>query len=156
MNDSSLGHALSSRGCAGTEVPSPMKPHLYFIAAALGIRFFASFTVAYAQVTADTGSIAREIRRPTYEMQNIPYIPVRDEAWDRWLASAPESENIEDRRPEEDRQPKKEEAWPAMVGSLLHDQRASNLQGRARHQMAAIRGEFDRRRLATSRPSGDR
>jgi hypothetical protein len=40
-------------------------------------------------------------------MQNIPYIPVRDEAWDRWLASAPESENIEDRRPEEDRQPKK-------------------------------------------------
>ena len=49
----------------------------------------------------------REIRRPTYEMQNIPYIPVRDEAWDRWLASAPESENIEDRRPEEDRQPKK-------------------------------------------------
>src|SRR5258706_261683 len=43
----------------------------------------------------------REIRRPTYEMQNIPYIPVRDEAWDRWLASAPESENIEDRRPEE-------------------------------------------------------
>jgi hypothetical protein len=35
-----------------------MKRHLHFIAAALGMCFFASITAAHAQVRADTGSIA--------------------------------------------------------------------------------------------------
>src|SRR5262245_16011803 len=55
MNSSFPGHAPSSRGYAGGET-HPMKRHLFV--AALGISFFASITVAYAQFRADTGIIA--------------------------------------------------------------------------------------------------
>src|SRR5204862_1984164 len=55
MKSCCFRRALSSRDCAGGEVQT-VKRHLFV--AAMGISFLASITAAYAQVKADTGSIA--------------------------------------------------------------------------------------------------
>jgi tetratricopeptide (TPR) repeat protein len=56
MKVNSPGHMLSSRGCAVGEAGN-MKRHLSFVAA-LGMCLFALNATAYAQVRADSGSIA--------------------------------------------------------------------------------------------------
>jgi hypothetical protein len=55
---------------------------------------------AYSNAAKEYNEKIRELAR----LQEPPRIPIRDEAWDRWLATAPESESIEDRRSEEEKQ----------------------------------------------------